>query len=288
MSDFQKQTVQWFPGHMAKTRRELEQQIKCVDAVIELCDARAPYSTRNPELDKLCRGKTRILIMNKSDLADEQATRSWIEYYSSIGLTAIKFQSTGNKTKEIFSIIERAAAPKVERMKARGANKTVRMMVVGIPNVGKSTFINRLRGQSIAKAGDRPGVTRSNQWVKISTFLELLDTPGMLWPKLDDINSARRLAFLGSIKDDIMNTEELAAKLISELMLIAPDAVRARFKLADEAFTCPEAELLDYACKGRGWLLSGGRCDTERAAALILDEFRAGKLGKITLERIGL
>jgi len=279
--------INWFPGHMAKTKKALEQQIKSVDAVIELCDARAPYSTRNPDLIRLIGGKTHILVLNKTDLADDSVTRGWLDYYKSINLTALKFQSTGSKTKEIFSLIETAVAPKVERMKARGANKTVRVMVVGIPNVGKSTFINKLRGQAIAKASDRPGVTRSNQWVKITPYLELLDTPGMLWPKLDDQAAAQRLAFLGSIKDEIMDGEKLATALIKELLQINPAAVKARFKLKDEVDTCYDEELLEYACKGRGWLLSGGRCDTERAAALVLDEFRAGKLGKLSLERLG-
>lgn len=279
--------INWFPGHMAKTRRSLEQQIKCVDAVIELCDARAPYATRNPELIKLIGNKTHILVLNKSDLAEESATADWLNYYRSKGLKALAFQSTANKTKDIFRLIDEASASKVEKMKQRGAMKTVRLMVVGIPNVGKSTFINKLKGQSVAKASDRPGVTRSNQWVKINTFLELLDTPGMLWPKLEDEKGALRLAFLGSIKDDIMDSERLAAELVSELLLINPKAVCDRFKLDETALQCPKDELLERCCKGRGWLLSGGRYDTDRGAALILDEFRAGKLGKITLERMG-
>jgi len=283
----QSANINWFPGHMAKTRRSLEQQIKCVDAVIELCDARAPYATRNPELIKLIGNKTHILVLNKSDLAEDSATNDWLAYYRSKGIKALAFQSTANKTKEIFRLIDEASAAKVEKMKQRGAMKTVRLMVVGIPNVGKSTFINKLKGQSVAKASDRPGVTRSNQWVKINTFLELLDTPGMLWPKLEDEKGALRLAFLGSIKDDIMDSERLASELIAELLLIKPQAVYERFKLDDTAKDCNKDELLERCCKGRGWLLSGGRFDTDRGAALILDEFRAGKLGKITLERMG-
>ena len=169
-------------------------------------------------------------------------------------------------------------------MKARGANKTVRVMVVGIPNVGKSTFINHLRGAAVAKTSDRPGVTRSNQWVKITPYLELLDTPGMLWPKLEDQGSARVLAFLGSIRDQIMDGEELATQLLETLLRIAPAQTRARYKLPEDAAGRLPEELLELACRGRGWLLSGGRCDTERAASLVLDEFRAGKLGRITLE----
>ena len=278
--------INWFPGHMAKTRRLLETQIKAVDAVIELCDARAPYATRNPDLIRMIGNKAHILIMNKSDLADDAVTKSWLKYYEQKGVAAMAFQSTGSKVKPVFDMIEKASAAKVERMKQRGANKTVRIMVVGIPNVGKSTFINKLHGQSIAKASDRPGVTRSNQWVKINPYLELLDTPGMLWPKLEDQATAKRLAFLGSIKDDIMNTEELATELLKELLVIKPEAVISRYKLTN--LEDEETSLLEKCCKGRGWLLSGGRYDTERAAALILDEFRACKMGKLSLERIGI
>ena len=277
--------INWFPGHMAKTRRLLEIQIRAVDAVIELCDARAPYATRNPDLIKMIGNKTHILVLNKADLAEDAVTKAWLKHYEERGIMAMAFQSTGSKVKPVFDMIEKASAAKVEKMKARGANKTVRIMVVGIPNVGKSTFINKLHGQSIAKASDRPGVTRSNQWVKINPFLELLDTPGMLWPKLEDQATARRLAFLGSIKDDIMNTEELATELLKELLVIKKDAVIARYKLTD--LENDETTLLEKCCKGRGWLLSGGRYDTERAAALILDEFRGCKMGKLSLERIG-
>lgn len=279
--------INWYPGHMAKTRRILEDQIKMVDAVIELCDARAPYATRNPDLIRMTANKAHILVLNKSDLADERATGAWLGYFSKDGRPAVAFQSTGNKTKEIFRLIEEATAAKVERLKARGVNKTVRLMVVGIPNVGKSTFINKLKGQSVAKASDRPGVTRSNQWVKINPYLELLDTPGMLWPKLEDQSGARRLAFLGSISDDATDPESLATALVKELLVVKPEAVILRFKLPENAAQIHEDELLEACCKGRGWLLGGGRFDTLRGASLILDEFRAGKLGRITLERIG-
>ena len=269
---------------MAKTKKILETQIRSVDAVIELCDARAPKATRNPDLVRLTGGKTRILILNKADLASDAATAQWLAYYKKYGVTALKYQSVGGRAKEIFRFIENAARPAVERMKARGANKTVRVMVVGIPNVGKSTFINHLRGAAVAKTSDRPGVTRSNQWVKITPYLELLDTPGMLWPKLEDQGSARVLAFLGSIRDQIMDGEELATQLLETLLRIAPAQTRARYKLPEDAAGRLPEELLELACRGRGWLLSGGRCDTERAASLVLDEFRAGKLGRITLE----
>ncbi len=276
--------INWYPGHMAKTRRILVDQVRSVDAVIELCDARAPAATRNPDLISIAHGKNHFLVMNKCDLANEAATRAWTSRFQSEGISCVKFQSTNGKAKDMFRLIETAARPAVERMKARGANKTVRVMVVGIPNVGKSTFINKLRGQAIAKASDRPGVTRSNQWVKVGPYLELLDTPGMLWPKLENQKSARLLAYLGSIRDQIMDGEDLAGDLLKLLLALAPNETKARFKLPDGSDDLLPEELLELACKGRGWLLSGARCDTERAAAVILDEFRAGRIGKITLE----
>ena len=277
--------INWYPGHMAKSRRLLQDQLRAVDAVIELCDARAPLATRNPDLEKLTRGKARILILNKADLADDRETARWVEYFRSQDLSAMRFNSNGGKTKEILARIQEATRPAVERAAARGVKKTVRLMIIGIPNVGKSTFINRIHGSGIAKASDRPGVTRSNQWVKIGPYLELLDTPGMLPPRMDDQDGARLLAYLGSIRDQIMNTEELAGQLLMHLQAINPAAVAARFKLPEgEIYDDPQLAL-EAACKGRGWLISGGRPDVDRAAALVLDEFRAGKAGKITIER---
>ena len=277
--------INWYPGHMAKSRRLLQDQLRAVDAVIELCDARAPLATRNPDLEKLTRGKARILILNKADLADDKETARWVEYFRSQNLSAMRFNSNGGKTKEILARIQEATRPAVERAAARGVKKTVRLMIIGIPNVGKSTFINRIHGSGIAKASDRPGVTRSNQWVKIGPYLELLDTPGMLPPRMDDQDGARLLAYLGSIRDQIMNTEELAGQLLMHLQAINPAAVAARFKLPEgEIYDDPQLAL-EAACKGRGWLISGGRPDVDRAAALVLDEFRAGKAGKISIER---
>ena len=275
--------INWYPGHMAKTRRLLIEQLRAVDAVIELCDARAPLATRNPDLGKLTRDKTRILVLNKADLADDNQTARWLEHFRREGLTAMRFNSNGGKVKEILGHIEQASKPALERYAARGVRKTIRFMVIGIPNVGKSTFINRLHGSAIVKASDRPGVTRANQWVKIGPFLEILDTPGMLPPRLDDQQGARLLAYLGSIRDEIMDTEDLAGGLMALLYQIDPAALRARYKLPEDCGTQPH-ELIEAACKGRGWLLSGGRYDTDRAAALVLDEFRGGKIGKITLE----
>ena len=275
--------INWYPGHMAKTRRALADQLRAIDAVIELCDARAPLATRNPDLDSLCRGKARILVLNKADLANDNLTAQWLAHFRSQGLAALKLNSTGSKTREVLSEIQKATAPIVERMKAKGVNKTIRLMVIGIPNVGKSTFINRLFGSAIAKAGDKPGVTRANQWVKVGPYLELLDTPGMLWPRLSDQGGALLMAFLGSVRDQVVDSERLAEKLLSTLMEVAPAPTCARFRLTEE--NMQELSLLEAACKGRGWLLSGGRFDTDRACALVLDEFRAGKVGRITLQR---
>lgn len=275
--------INWYPGHMARSRRLMVEQLRAADAVIELCDARAPMATRNPDLQKLTQGKTRILVLNKADLADDNQTARWLERFRREGLTAMRFNSNGGKTKEILGHIEAASKPALERYAARGVRKTIRFMVIGIPNVGKSTFINRLHGSAIVKAGDRPGVTRANQWVKIGPFLEILDTPGMLPPRMDDQEGARLLACLGSIRDEIMDTEDLAGGLMALLYRLNPAALSARYKLPEGCGDAPH-ELLEAACKGRGWLLSGGRYDTDRAAALVLDEFRAGKIGRITIE----
>lgn len=275
--------INWYPGHMAKSRRMLQEQLCAVDAVIELCDARAPLATRNADLEKLTQGKARILILNKADLADDRETSRWLEYFRRQGITAMRFNSNGGKIKEILNKIEEASKPVLDRYAARGVRKTLRLMVIGIPNVGKSTFINRLYGSAVVKASDRPGVTRTKQWVKIGPYLEILDTPGMLAPRMDDQESAQLLAFLGSIRDQIMDTEELAGNLLCLLKKLKPEALASRFKLSSESGETPH-ELMEAACKGRGWLLSGGRFDIERASALILDEFRGGKIGRITIE----
>lgn len=276
--------INWYPGHMARSRRLLQDQLRAVDAVIELCDARAPLATRNPDLGRLTRDKARILILNKADLADDQATSRWLEYFRREGLTALRFNSNGGKVRDILDRIQQATRPVAERYKARGVKKTIRMMVIGIPNVGKSTFINRIYGGSIVKAADRPGVTRSNTWVKLGAYQEIMDTPGMLPPRMDDQENARLLAYLGSIRDQIMDTESLAGELLERLYTLQPEAVCARYKLSLSEENPPSHRLLEEACRGRGWLLSGGRYDTERAAAVVLDEYRGGKIGKITLQ----
>ena len=275
--------IQWYPGHMAKARRMLEENLKLIDVVVELVDARAPLATRNPDFDALFSQKSRVILLNKSDLASAEQTKKWIEYYKAQNINAIAFVYTSSaKRKTAVSLIETAAADKVAKMKEKGVIKTVRAMVVGIPNVGKSTFINRIAGETKAKVGDKPGVTKGKQWVKVSPYLELMDTPGLLWPKLENEALAKHLAYIGSINDDIMDAERLAADLLCELMAICPGALKERYKKIEDGMAAHE--LLEAVARSRGFILQGGVMDTERAARIVLDEFRAGKVAKITLE----
>lgn len=275
--------INWFPGHMAKTRRILSEQIRRIDLVVELCDARIPYSSRNPEIDQLAKGKRRILLLNKADLADPVATSLWLREIRALGQRAYAVDSKRLKKAEIINILQGETKDISDNSLDKGVRKTIRVMVVGVPNVGKSTIINHLHGKNVAEAGDRPGVTRSNQWVHITPYLELLDTPGLLWPRLDDQRAARRLCYIGTVKDDITDIYLLALSLLEDIAAYAPEAVTARFH-----FDNPELkgiELMNAVCKGRGWLLKGAEYDYERAARVILDEFRSGKLGRITLEK---
>ena len=263
--------INWYPGHMAKTKRLLTDQIRKVDLVIELCDARLPHSSRNPEIGKMCRGKKRIVLLNKADLADPDITSQWIRTIRNGGQAAFAVDSTKLKSKELISLIQRTTQDLVDRAGERGIRKTVKVMVAGVPNVG------------IAQTGDRPGVTKSSQWVRITPYLELLDTPGLLWPRLDNQTAARRLCYIGSIKDEVIDQYMLAVSLLEELEEISPDAVLNRYHL--DRSDMKGAELLDAACKGRGWLLKGNQYDYDRACSIILDEFRGGKLGRISLEK---
>lgn len=275
--------IQWYPGHMAKAKRQLNESLKLVDVVVELVDARAPLSTRNPDFEKLFGQKRRLLVLNKADAADPKMTQAFIDSFKAQGEEAMAFSFTSAKSVKVaVSKVSDAARDLVERYKARGMNKVVRAMVVGIPNVGKSTFINRLRGGSPARASDRPGVTRGTQWIVVNNYLEFLDTPGMLWPKLEDPQAAIKLAFLGSVRDQIMDGEELSMHLLDYLKEHYPGQTAQRFKLKD--LDVSGYELLEAACLGRGWLMSGGRPDTDRGSAIILDEFRGGKLGPVTLD----
>lgn len=278
------QTINWYPGHMAKARRMLEDNVKLVDMIIEIVDARAPLACRNPDFEVLFVNKLRVVVLNKSDLSSKTQNKAWIEYFRKQGITAVELVSTNpSMRKNAVALIERTGAETVRRYKEKGINKTLRAMIVGVPNVGKSTFINRIAGTAKAQVGDRPGVTKSKQWVKITDFLELMDTPGLLWGKLDNEILAKHLAYIGSIRDDILDVEELAALLLYDLMKICPDQLIARYKKLTPEMNSPE-ELLDGVCRSRGFILSGGVLDTERAARIVLDEYRAGKITAIALE----
>lgn len=275
--------IQWYPGHMTKAKRMLEENLKLIDVVIELVDARAPMSTRNPDFEKLFSGKYRVVLLNKSDLADKRATKAWISYFKERGIEASELVATGaGRRKAVIALIENAAKEKVEKLRAKGVSKTIRAMIVGIPNVGKSTLINTIAGTTRAQVGDRPGVTQGKQWVKISPYLEIMDTPGMLWPRFEDQTIAKRIAYIGSVRDDILDVEEIAASLLLELLKIAPKETIERYKKLTEDDDM--ATVLDKVCESRGFRLSGGALDTERAARVVLDEFRAGKIAKVSFE----
>ncbi len=276
--------IQWYPGHMAKAKRLLEEQLKKADFIIELCDARIPRSSRNEDLLRLVENKKRVLVLTKADLADPGSTKAWLEYYRQNGEDAIDFDANPKSRKRIVAFLNNASKSFVKRAEDRGIKKTIRAIVLGVPNVGKSTFINRIAGSAITSVADKPGHTKSNRWVKVSEYFELMDSPGMLWPKIDDEKAAMHLAYIGTIKDAVYNTDELAIELIWELLQINEDNTRARYKLKDNSFS-DKTELMDAVCKGRGFVAKGGVYDYERACATILDEFRAGKLGRITFEK---
>lgn len=266
---------------MAKAKRMLQENLKLVDIVVEILDARAPLASRNPDFESLFRTKGRIVLLNKADLADPETNKQWVAHFERNGIRAACIASTGNAGKRAaLSLMEQSARKKTERMLEKGIRKTVRVMVVGIPNVGKSTFINRIAGEARAKTGDRPGVTKGKQWVKAGEYLELMDSPGLLWPKLEDEEKAKHLAYLGSVNDEILDIEALAEGLLNELLTLYPAAVQERYPKIGEGET-----RLEGVARSRGFLLRGGLTDTERAARIVLDEFRGGKLGKITLER---
>lgn len=276
--------IQWYPGHMAKARRIMGESLKAVDLVVEIVDARIPHSSRNPDFDDMFAGRVKVIILNKADMADPAATREWAAHYRERGFTAIAFDSAhpGRDKAQVMGIIEQAAREKVARMEKRGAKKVVRAMVAGIPNAGKSTFINAIAGQAAARAGNRPGVTRGKQNIRITPFLELLDTPGVLWPKLDDTQGALNLALTGAIRDEIMDTYRLARELITALSTRYPQAITARYKL-DALGETPD-HTLEAICRKRGFLVKGGELDWDRGANTLLDEFRGAVLGRITLE----
>lgn len=277
--------INWFPGHMAKTRREMKESMKLVDAVIELRDARIVKASANPDIDDICGNKPRIVLLNKCDLSEEKITNQWIKELTKENVRAIAVNSlTGEGLKSIKPMLDEILKEKHDRLKAKGLAKiVVRAMVVGIPNVGKSSFINKMARNNIAKTADRPGVTRSKQWIKTSLGIELMDTPGILWPKFEDNEVALHLALTGAIKDEIMDIEELALNLIAKLQVLYPDRLMARYKL--DSLEEEPLTNMDNIARKRGAVSSGGNIDYNRVAVLLLDEFRGGKLGSISLDR---
>ena len=274
---------QWYPGHMTKAKRMMQENIKLIDLVIELVDARVPISSRNPDIDELGKNKARLILLNKADLAEEKQNDAWVEYFKEKGFSVIKVNSRkGGGIKSIQGVIQEACKEKMERDRKRGIlNRPVRAMVVGIPNVGKSTFINSLAGKACAKTGNKPGVTKGKQWIRLNKNVELLDTPGILWPKFEDQTVGLRLAFIGSIKDEILNVEELAAEMIQFLKKHYTGVLAEKYNIveSEDPYKC----LADIA-ESRHCLLKGSELDTNKAALLLVDDFRGGRLGRITLE----
>lgn len=277
--------INWFPGHMKKTQREIKENLKVVDAVVEIRDARIARSSANPDIDKLVENKPRLILLNKSDLSQKEVTRSWMKELKSDNVMAIEVNCLkGIGINKIKPALEELLKEKIERMKRKGLKSlTIRVMVVGIPNVGKSTFINKLARNSIAKTGDRPGVTKNKQWIKTSIGVELLDTPGVLWPKFEDDETALNLAFTGAIKDEIMDIEDLSYRLIERMSEHYSELLKERFKI-EEIYEDP-LETLNAIGRKRGCIVKGGEINYTRLAVMLLDEFRAGKMGNISLER---
>ncbi len=276
--------IQWYPGHMAKTRRQIAEKLKLISIAVIAVDARAPQSTMSPDLLELLAGKTCVILLNKSDLADEAQTKIWEAYYRRTYGHALSFSATKDSSKKLFSLLNAAAAPIKKRFTEKGMRKTIRVLVAGVPNVGKSAIINRLKGRKSAKEGDKPGVTRGLQWVRLSDDLELLDSPGLLWPKIESQDAAAKIAVLGSLKHEVLDQTALSLSLIGMLRTAAPGAIRARYGVdtGQENHT-----VLEEICKKRGFLQKQGEIDTERGAKTLLDEFKGGRLGRITLERCG-
>ncbi len=278
--------LQWFPGHMAKTRRLIADNLKLVDLVVELVDARLPMSSRNPEVDQLIKNKPRVLVLNKADIADEKVTAAFVAAFKKQGVYAVALDSlSGKGMVQFHAAVQQAMEGIFAKDREKGIRPhAVKMMVVGIPNVGKSSFINRLSGRAAAKTGDRPGITQTKQWIRIAGKYELLDTPGILWPKFESQDVALRIAFTGGIKDEIMDIEELACALLKYLVTNYPSELDARYKLDKDANDLEPFSLLSLIGKKRGCIISGGEVDTFRAANLILDDFRSARIGNITLE----
>ena len=285
MNDSQKQTVQWFPGHMAKTRRLIKESLPFVDLVTEIVDARIPMSSSNPELKEMIGSKPRIVLLNKCDVADEKTTAKWVEYYKKNGMYALPVDCRSGKGLNAYlPLVREVLKDKIKRNTEKGmVGKPLRVMVVGIPNTGKSSFINKMAGRNRAKVADKPGVTRSNSWFAVGSGIELLDTPGVLWPKFEDKAVGDKLAFIGSVKDDVIDIESLSMRLIGVLKNGYSDRLTQRFKITDFADK-EDYEILEMIGRKRGMLISGGEIDYERASVMILDEYRGGKLGRISLD----
>ena len=277
-------SIQWFPGHMTKTGRVIEKCLPLVDAVVEITDARIPMSSKNPNLARMIAGKPRLVILNKCDAADPEATSRWLEWYKKQGIRAIAADCrTGKGLKSVIPEVKILLADQIKKFEAKGMKgRILHLMVVGVPNVGKSSFINKMAGQNKAKVEDRPGVTREKQWVKLDSDVELLDMPGVLWPKFEDMSVGEKLAFTGAVKDDVVDIEALACRLLAMLAEKYPERLKERYKLT--SLEGDGWELLQAVGRKRGMLISGGEVNTERAAITVLDEFRSGKLGRITLE----
>ena len=298
--------IQWYPGHMTKARRAMQEDIKLIDLVIEVVDARVPFSSRNPDIDDLAKNKGRIVLLNKSDLASERLNDAWAEWFKSQGIHVIKVNSrSGAGLKQINPLVQEACKEKIERDRRRGIlNRPVRAMVVGIPNVGKSTFINSFAGKACTKTGNKPGVTKGNQWIRLNKTLELLDTPGILWPRFENQEVGLHLAFIGSINDEILNRQELAVKLLTFMMKHYDKVLKERYDLPDENrietssdpaggqektnqaqdWNARAYAVLEGIARSRACLLKGGELDLEKASSLFIDDFRSGKLGRVTLE----
>lgn len=274
---------QWYPGHMTKAKRMMQENMKLIDIMIELVDARIPLSSRNPDIDQLAANKSRLILLNKTDMADERVTAQWEEYFKEKGFYVARTNArSGKGVKGTQAIVMDACKEKLERDRKRGIkNRPIRAMIAGIPNVGKSTFINSLVGKACTKTGNKPGVTKGKQWIRLNKSVELLDTPGILWPKFEDQEVGIRLAYIGSIKDDILNIEELALGLIGYLQEFYPAAIRERYNVEEEL---KPLDILTAVAKARGCLKKGEELDYEKASRLLLEEFRSGKLGKVTLE----
>lgn len=276
--------IQWYPGHMTKTRRQIEADLKLVDAVCEIVDARIPVSSRNPDIDAICGTKPRLIVLNRMDLADPEATKKWLAYYKSKGIYALTTDCKSKKgIGDFVPAVRTVLKEKIQRNEAKGMHKALKIMIVGIPNVGKSTFINQISGRKGAKAENRPGVTRGKQWVTVDSSLLLLDTPGILWPKFEDPEVGMKLAYTGAVKENVIDTEELSCHLMELFYRYYPHILTERYKIQPEG-EMPGYMLLEEAGRKRGYLLARGEINTERMAKVLLDEYRSGKLGRLTFE----